>query len=188
MTRRWRLVAAAAVGPLLAGCIGSIDRAEFEDVVRSRGGGVTAEQTLDGLDALRAAVDTDDVEALHLSITPANRFIVAEVRDPRQREHVDRHVVRGGSVDDPEPVRTSVDDLLEAETFRISQLTLLAELDDVAAEAIAALGFADDGYVTSIYVSGSNRPLEVRFSVESPRAAGTVSFTADGELIEAVRS
>lgn len=167
---------------LVTGCVGAIDRSEFESEVRHRGGGVTSELTVDPLDALRSRIDDPDPELLSMSISPLQRTMVMEVRDPVQRRNVDRYVSRNGGLDSPEPVQVSAADDLDRRSFRLSELPVLTDLERLADDSIAEFGFAD-AYVDVTQVAVFNGTPVLRVRVESPRSAGWASFDGSGALI-----
>jgi hypothetical protein len=176
-----------ALAVLLSGCVGVTDRDDFAAEVQRRGGGVTSDLVSGPMDQLRDRLGDNDPELLALSITPASRYVALQVRDPDERGNVDDYVSRNGHLGDPAPVRVSATDDLDGRTFRVSQLPALDHLEDVADDSIAALGF-DDAYVTSIDVSVTDGTPGLRVSVGSPRATGTATFNADGQLLSAVRA
>lgn len=184
-------VALALTVPLLAGCVGSISRERFDEIVQERGGGVTTE-LLDG--AIAALTDELGAEPdlRHLTINPASRNVMLEVRDSLVRENVDNYLYRDGNLGDPDPVRVSSTELLEGTTFRRSEVPALADLEALADAALAAFGF-EGGYVATINVDGRPEPIAVpgpivMVNVSSPRADGVARFDANGTLVEAVRS
>lgn len=178
------LAVAASLG--VSGCVGATDRADFEAEIERRGGGVTSELAAQPLDRLRDALDVDDPELLLLSISPLTRTVVLEVRDPVQRRNVDRYVSRGGGLDDPEPVQVSASDNLDARTFRPSELPALGDLEGLADEAIAALGF-QDAHVDAISVGLRNGDPVLSVHVTSPRSVGTAVFDGAGNLLGAAQ-
>jgi hypothetical protein len=170
----------------LAGCVGAIDRSDFDDEIKRRGGGLTSDLTVDAFAALGERTGATDPELLHLTISLPSRVVSFEARDPQRRDQVDGYTFRGGDLSDGDPVQVTGSEPLEARTFRASELPALTDLESLADEALAALGFADS-YVSSVGVWGTTNPPEITLSVESPRSRGSVRFTGDGTLIEAVR-
>lgn len=129
---------------------------------------------------------TTDPELLRLTISLPSRVVSFAARNPQLRDQVDSYTFRGGDLSAGEPVQVTGSTPLEAQTFRVSELPALSELEPLADEAIAELGFADS-YVTSVGVQGTTNPPEITLSVESPRSRGSVRFAGDGTLIEAVQ-
>ena len=168
----------------VTGCVGAIDRRDFEAEIERRGGGVTSDLVAAPLDRLGDELGVEDPELLSLSISPLSRTVVIEVRDPARRRNVDRYVSRGGGLDDPEPVQVSASDDLDARTFRPSDLPALGDLEDVADQAIDALRF-EDAHVDSINVGLRNGDPILTVHVSSPRSVGTAVFDADGTLLGA---
>ena len=180
----WALTVATALAA--SGCIGATDRRDFEAEIERRGGGVTSELVADPLDRLRAEIGVNDPELLSLTVSPLTRTVVMEVRDPTRRRNVDRYVSRGGRLDDPEPVRISASDDLDARTFRPSDLPALDDLEGVADRAIEALEFGD-AHVDSINVGVRNGAPVLSVHVSSPRSVGTAVFDGDGALLGAAQ-
>jgi hypothetical protein len=110
------------------------------------------------------------------------------VRDPRAPDQLDSYTFRGDELVDVQPVRLSAGTDLDAEALPIDTFAI-EQLDEVVDVALDEFG-ATDGYATSVQLSVTplsgleGDPIaQVVVSVESPRAAATVRFTADGELV-----
>lgn len=176
------LIAAAA---FTSGCIGAIDRADFDEEVRSRGGGISAEWIEDSLAASAdrlGLADPDDIELLTLNIDGTNRVLTVSARRGDRPEFVDSVVVRQGEVIAVTPIQ-------DADQLPLDDLTVLVadlpidRLEMLTDEAIAAFG-ADDGFVTGITVALTNGEPTVTLALESSRRTGAAVFDAAGTLIE----
>jgi hypothetical protein len=180
-----------AVATLAAGCVGATDRSDFQQVIASRGGGVTTELWMSSLDAVQNHLGTDDFEIRDLSLKGGDRPVVTlEIRDPSDADLLDRYTVRGGSdVSSVDPVIVSANESLGGHLFRVSELGALDNLDAMVDAALLEFG-RPDGHVSFFSVS---RPAEgqavvITAGLESDRATGTARFTADGELIGVERA
>jgi hypothetical protein len=150
-----------------------------------RGGGLTSDLPLDAVAAVADELDVDDFEIRSLSVSPLDTTVVLDVRDPAVPAHLDRFVVRRGSVDDIEPIRLSADDDLDAQTFPVSGLAL----DETEAMVDAALAdFDEGGYVSSLRADRQGDETAIVLALESPRATATATFTAGGELVAVTRT
>jgi hypothetical protein len=200
------LVTAVVLG--MTACIGTTDRERFDEIIRERGGGVTDELGSEAVAAIAAeagVADGGEVEVRSFTLTPATRTVTAEVRDPDAPENLDTYLVVGGDVDSVTPVRVSVDDDLDAATFRLAELPL-DRLEDMADAALAA--FDQEGaYVATVSAdrvaagdgvggrgeaagdgAGGRGEAEATVALvvdlESPRAQATATFDGRGELQE----
>jgi hypothetical protein len=169
-----------------AGCVGTTDRDDFTAIVQERGGGLDSDLPLGAVAAVADDLGVDDFAVRSLAVTPLDESVVLEVRDPDVPAHLDRYVVRRGSVDGVEPVRLSAGDDLDAETFPVSGLAL----QQTEAMVDAALAEFDDpgGYVTSLGAARDGDDVAIALALESPRARATALFRADGALLEVVRA
>lgn len=180
---------AAVVAVIGSGCIGTTDRAEFNETIRQRGGGLTSELPGDAVAAVAAELDVavDDVEVRTVTVTPLDATVVLEVRDPAVPGNLDRYVVRRGAVDEVAPIRLAASDDLDAQTFPVAGLAL----DEVESMVDAALAeFGPGGYVSSLSAgrTGPGDGVVIQLALESPRAAATARFTPGGELLEVTRT
>lgn len=181
------LAAAAALTPLLTGCIGSVNRSSFEAEIDARGGGISSELLADALDAVAAELGVDDFETdgIYVSAQTVN----LNVRNPADPDAFDFYSYRLGSLGAPSPVRVSAADPIDAQVFSSADVPV-AGLDEMLAITIHELDI-EDAVPQSVAISRrgfDGGPLEVTISAESPRASGSAVFDADGELIEVRRS
>jgi hypothetical protein len=109
---------------------------------------------------------------------------VVEAQSSSRREHVNRYVYhRSGGVQHPEPLDVS-DDQLEGTFFDLADLPL-DELPRMVAEARAAAAHVEGGDVSHLLVRrDAGRPVVMTLSVRGLRGSATVTFSADGQLIE----
>lgn len=171
-----------------AGCVGATDRTDFEAEVESRGGGFSEDIVIDAVAGIAEEVGTDDFEITHLVVSPLTPVVSARVRNPDAPDELDDYTFRGDELVEVQPVRLTNATVLDAVVLPIGDFALdrLDEAVDVALEEFGASG----GHATSVRLTTqplSGRPGppvgRVVVDVESPRAAATVTFTPDGELI-----
>jgi hypothetical protein len=185
MTRAAVLVAGIL---LLAGCIGTVDRSEFDEEIQSRGGGFDQSLVIDAVDGVAAKVGTHDFEVTHLTASPESAVVTMEVRDPRNPDQLDDFTFRNGSLESVEPVQVAATDELDAEAFPISEFAL-DSLNDMADEALDEYD-TEGGYVETVAFSGIASPEPpgettgtVRITLESPRSSASAVFTPGGDLV-----
>lgn len=171
----------------LTGCIGRTSRSEFQGVIESRGGGATSDLTVDAFAQLRAELGVDDPELLRLAISPNDRRVTMDVRDPARPDFADTYRWTNGEIEEPDPLQVGADGVAEGSTFHISEVPALVQLEDLVDETFEALAIPG-AYVVSITVNGMVSPLEISVEVDSERMRGSATFDADGNLVEAVRS
>ncbi|HEY8545722.1 MAG TPA: hypothetical protein VIL36_11765 [Acidimicrobiales bacterium] len=183
--RASRAVLACGVALVVGGCVGTIDREDFNRTIQQRGGGVTPELPQNAVDAIADRLGVEDFAFRSLTINPPNELVVVDVRDPVTPVNLDTYTVRRGTVERVVPVRLSAEVDLDAETILVSTVAF-DRLDEMADAAIAE--FDRDGYVTSISATALDETATISMSLESDRASATARFTAAGDLIEVVRS
>ena len=176
-----------ALAAIASGCIGVVDRDEFDALVDSRGGGLSNDLVVDALARVSARVDTTDLELTELTVSPGSRTVVMTVRDPVRRDQLDRYVVSGSAIREVAPVRVSADDDLDARAFRVSSAPVLFDLEAAGDRALDELGF-EGGHVESASVRVGQGEAQLSLSISSPRAQGFAIFGGDGALREARRT
>ena len=178
------LVVAAVV---LTSCIGTISRQDFEEEIRSRGGGFRQELVLEVVADLEGRLGSDDLSVGLLSVTPSSATVVVEVRDPAAPANLDRYVYHRGDLTSAEPVRLSASDDLDAETVPLSALALdrLDEMVDAALGEYGVAGAYVDGIHLLVLPGPEGQPTEtfIVIGLESARSSADATFTASGELV-----
>lgn len=183
--RRVALLVAAAL--LLTGCVGTVDRSEFEAEIRARGGGFDQDLVVDAVDDIAARVGTGDFEITSLSAVPLSNVVSMQVRDPRAPAQLDDYAFREGSLTSSEPVQVSATDDLGARALPITAFAVDG-LDAMVDEALAEYG-TEGGYVDLVTFviapapEGAEPQGTIRLGLESPRSTATATFTAAGELV-----
>lgn len=181
LVRSWGV--AALVALLAAGCVGATPRADFEDEVRERGGGVSGKQfeEIMQLTADEVAVtDVDQLEVLTLRADAVSRVVVVQARRGDQPEFLDTLTFRSGELASVEPVQDA--DRFDIEALAVSVGDL--PLDDAERLVDAAIDDFDDvgALLTSFSLEQrAGEPLIV-VDIESPRRSGEVVFGLDGAL------
>ena len=181
--------AVVAVICLATGCIGSVDRSDFEAEVNARGGGFDQALVIESVDAVAGELGTSDFEITLMVVTSRSGTVSMIVRDPGNPANLDTFSLTNGSISSVEPVRLSAADDIDVASLPIAGLAL-DRLDAMSQIALSEYDVAGD-YITgvSVDVVPSGQPdtpgqLRILFSLESPRSSATAEFTAAGELVE----
>lgn len=186
-TRRLLLAVVASVA--VAGCVGAVDRSEFEAEVEERGGGFDQSLVVDAVERIAEEVGSEQFDIANLTVSPLSATVAVRVRDPRAPDQLDDYSFRGDELADVRPVRVSAGDDLDATTVPIGDFALdrLNEVVDVALDAYDTPG----GFATSLRLApdlarqpGTRPTGVVVVDLESPRSAATATFSAGGELAE----
>jgi hypothetical protein len=191
--RGWRSATIAVTTAfLVGGCVGSIDRGEFDDEVHARGGGLSQDVIVDAVDEVGAAQDEATVQMRSVTVMPGR--VALEVRVPGTPEDVDAYtfgtsgMFGGGGLDGPEPVTTSATDQpLESSVFTLEQAGV-ERFDGMVDEALTQADLPG-AYATSATIhrpAGSPAP-QIEVSVTNDRRSVSVTFAADGTVLEVVR-
>ncbi|NHP13403.1 hypothetical protein DBV08_02275 [Rhodococcus sp. KBW08] len=170
-------VAIALTAASLSGCIGAVDRMDFDNQMRERGGGLTSELVRDGFDSLAHSYGVGAVSVTSVDISPIETLGVT-VRDPGKPSQLDRFSFDGVILGEPSPVQVSVTDDLDARSFTLDQVPALSNVEKLVDDALASSG-VDDGEVTGISVSRTEA-IHASVMVESPRSRVLVVFEPDG--------
>lgn len=210
---RGRRFALALVGlsMVAAGCVGSVDREEFEQIVRERGGGLSQALVLDAVADLETELDTDPLTMQ--SITATNETVTIEAVSPEFPDEIDRYTYRGGGLDGPDPAgrfpTVSIPDITLPELpegielppelqdlvddpaagdgdsgpFTVDEIAL-DRLDELVDAAIVTAALRE-GYAPSLTITalGTDGP-RIRVTVTNDRTDATVTHDAAGQLLE----
>jgi hypothetical protein len=182
--RSWcsELVLVCSMVPVLAGCVGSVDRSEFDELVRARGGGLSGDLVVTGLDAIadRSGVDDlDDLDVLRITLTTTT--VSYSVRSADFDDEVDgwTYLLNGDLLGpDPEP---NLDDEEQTSVFAAASVDpdLIEEAIDRAIEETSVRrGWAQSA---SLFAEPSGFRLQV--SITNERADETFVFAPDGTLV-----
>lgn len=189
------MAATVAVGAsvlALGACVGSVARDDFDDEVRSRGGGLDGELVLDAVEAIEADLGEDGIQVRSVEVTAGQ--VTMQVQVPDDPEELDTYrygssgLHGGRGLSDPQPVsRGAGEPALDAQLFAPDA----AGLDRLGAMVDAALDAAD---LRRAYASGASvrraptgAPAPVTsITVTNERHTVVVTFAADGTLLERV--
>ncbi|TCJ96665.1 hypothetical protein [Nocardia alba] len=194
-----------------SGCVGAVDRADFEDQVRERGGGLVSSLPRDAIAALAQRTGATDLEANVIILTPPNstrfrltlndqpaqvtRYLAGEevlaaraptvrlrVRPPDRSRQLDDYFFTLGDLSAPRPVRVSAADDLDGEDFTVSEVPGLSRIEDIVDTALAR-STLPDGQVTVIVVSRFGREIRIVANVLSPRSEMVAEFDRTGTFL-----
>ncbi|MDI9899733.1 hypothetical protein QM716_07670 [Rhodococcus sp. IEGM 1409] len=171
------IAALALTTTSLSGCIGAVDRMDFEDQMRERGGGMTSDLVRNGFDSLAERYGVDAVTVTSVDISPVETLGVT-VRDPGKPSQLDRFSFDGVILGEPSPVQVSVTENLDARSFTLDQVPALANVEKLVDDALASSGI-DEGEVTGISVSRTEA-IHASVMVKSSRSRVLVVFGPDG--------
>ncbi|MCU1643919.1 MAG: hypothetical protein JWN03_4194 [Nocardia sp.] len=194
-----------------SGCIGAVDRADFEQQIRTRGGGLVSALPQGAVIALAQRVGAAELQAdvmvlsapnstqfrLVLNDQPAqvSRFLAdhddmsataptvrLRIRHPDGSRQVDDYSYMLGALSSAQPVRVSAYDDLEGECFTVGEVTGLARLEEVVDTALARSELPD-GQVTVIVVSRFGSDIRMVANVVSPRSEVVAEFDRTGAFL-----
>ncbi|MBN2624348.1 MAG: hypothetical protein JXA83_13310 [Acidimicrobiales bacterium] len=182
---------AAGAGVLvLGGCIGSIERDDFDDEVRGRGGGLDGGLLTDAVDAIEADLGVDELRVQSFEVRPG--YVIVQVQVPADPEALDVYrfgssgLYGGRGLTGPTPVPRRADaPPLDGLVFAPEDAGLDA-FDDMVDEALEVAEL-DGGYATDAAVrqapSGDIGPV-TGVTVTDDRSTVVVTFSADGTVVE----
>ncbi|QLY28670.1 hypothetical protein H0264_25470 [Nocardia huaxiensis] len=194
-------------------CIGAVDRADFENEIRTRGGGLVSALPQAAITALAQRIGATDLEANVIILTAPNstrfrlvlddqpaqvtRFlsdntdltareptIRLRVQPPDRSRRLDDYSFTLGDLSSARPVRVSAFDDLDTENFTVSEVPGLARIEDIADTALARSELPD-GHVTVIVVSRFDRDIRIVANIVSPRSEVVAEFDRTGAFLRA---
>ncbi|MGV9674930.1 hypothetical protein ACWDSJ_06605 [Nocardia sp. NPDC003482] len=214
--RRWgRWVLGPCVVALTAtGCIGAVDRADFEQVVRARGGGLVAALPAGAVTALADRLGVADPEATVILLTApeSERFEIAmidqpahvtrflgdgaglasrnttarlRIRDPRRSDQLDDYTYTLGALGEPTPVRVYAGDLTDT-AFAIGEVSALTRLEELVDTSVTRSGL-ERASASAVLVHRSGANVLVTVNVTAPRGAAIAQFDATGTFLRSQR-
>ena len=102
LQRRRRTASLAAIFVVVAtGCVGSVDRDEFNRIVQERGGGLSQALVIDAVTALEDELGVDPLVVQ--SIVATNETVTIEAVSPQFPDEIDRFTFSDGDLSDPNP-------------------------------------------------------------------------------------
>ncbi|MEU1546247.1 hypothetical protein [Nocardia sp. NPDC005745] len=209
--RRWLRAALCLVVLSAGGCIGAVDRGDFEQDLRARGGGLVHGLADSAITAVRECLGIADFQANVILLTAPNstrfrmvladqpnqvtRFLSAQpdptarqatvrlrVRDPDGSRRLDDYSFTLGALSAPQPVRVSAIDDIDGENFAIGEVPGLGRIEDIVDTALVRSALTD-GQVTVIIVSRFGREIRIVANVTSPRTDMVAEFDRTGAFL-----
>lgn len=195
-----------------SGCLGAVDRADFEHQIRTRGGGLVSTLPRDANTALSQQLNSTDLHANLIILTPPNstqfrlvlnnqpdqvtRFLTdhadltareptarLRIRHPEHPRQLDDYSFTLGALSSPEPVRVSAYDKLDAEDFAINEVTGLSHIEQIVDTALARSELPD-GQVTILVVARFGTDIRIVANVVSPRTEMVAEFDHTGAFLD----
>jgi len=175
---------------LLASCVGSVSRQQFEDESQARGGGLSQDVILDALVAVADDQGADPVQLRSVSVMPSR--VSLEARVPGSPEDLDAYSfgtsgqLGGDGLDGPEPVaRSSTEAPLESTLFtaQAAGVRRFDEMVDAALEeADLPGGYASGATITKPDAGAGALPQTV-VTVTNVRRTVTVALSPDVSIL-----
>ncbi|WP_410873093.1 hypothetical protein [Nocardia sp. A7] len=209
---KWfRVLVCVVVLGSTGGCVGAVDRAEFEDQMRTRGGGLVSALPQEAVAALAQRTGATDPAVNVIILSPPNstqfrltlrdqpaqitRFMADDavlatssptvrlrVRPPDRSRQLDDYSFTLGELSAPRPVRVSASDDLDGENFTVSEVPGLSRIEEIVDTARARSALVD-GQVTVIVVSRFGREIRIVANVLSPRSELVAEFDRAGTFL-----
>ncbi len=196
---------------LTSGCIGTVDRADFEQVVHQRGGGLVSSLPAGAIAALRQRLGTPGLQAVVVLLTsPDSSGFRLEVPDqpaqvtsylddnpdlaspdavvhlriavPSRPGEFDDYSYANGVLGSSTPVRVSASSGPDDETFSLADVPVLGKIEGIVDSALAHSG-SEGGYVSSILVNRYGADVLVTVQVTAPRSISVVRFDRTGAFL-----
>ncbi|MFF0612676.1 hypothetical protein ACFYUD_28830 [Nocardia tengchongensis] len=208
----FRVLVVLAVLGSTSGCIGAVDRADFEDQIRTRGGGLVTALPQAAIAALTQRIGAADPDVNVILLTAPNstdfRFVLnnqpaqvtrffadrdftareptvrLRVRPPGQPRVLDDYSFTLGDLSAPRPARVSAADDLDGENFTISEVPGLSRIEDIV-DTARTRAEIPDGQVTAIIVTRFGRDIRIVANVVSARSEVVAEFDRTGAFLRA---
>lgn len=215
--RRWRgsILGLCVLTLAATGCVGAVDRADFEERVQVRGGGLVTALPAGAISALQRRLGAADLEASVILLAAPNsssfqfimldqppqvtaalngggalsgRYPVARlrIRVPQQPDQLDDYSYALETLSEPTPVQALAGDLNNT-TFAIDQVPALRRVEEIVDTSIAHGGL-DDAHVSALLVYRSGRDVLVTVNVVAPRGVTVLQFDHAGTLLRVQRA
>lgn len=208
----FRVLLCLAVLSSTSGCIGAVDRAEFEDRIRTRGGGLVSALPQAAVAALAQRIGAGDPDMNVVLLMAPNstqfRLVVnnqpvqvtdffaggdftareptvrLRVRPPGRPRVLDDYSFTLGDLSAPRPVRVSSFDDLDGQNFTMSEVPGLARIEEIV-DTARTRSEIPDGQVTAILVSRFGRDIRIVANVASARSEVVAEFDRTGGFLRA---
>ncbi|WP_280276820.1 hypothetical protein [Nocardia wallacei] len=215
--RRWRgsILGLCVLALTATGCIGAVDRADFEELVQGRGGGLVSALPGGAITALQRRLGTADLEASVILLTAPNssqfQFIMLDqppqvtaalnsggalsgryplarlrIRVPQRPDELDDYTFALDTLSEPAPVQALSGDL-NGTTFAIGEVPALQRVEEIVDTSIAHSGL-DDAHVSALLVHRSGQNVLVTVNVVAPRGVTVLQFDRAGTLLRTQRA
>ncbi len=205
------MVAVAVLAFVTSGCIGTVDRSDFEQVVHQRGGGLVSSLPAGAIGALRQRLGAPDIRAVVVLLTSPDssgfRLVVPDepgqvssylgdnqdlaspdavvhlrIAVPGRSGEFDDYSYSNGVLGSSTPVRVSASDDLSGETFSLADVPGLGKIEGIVDSALAHSG-SEGAYVSSILVSRFGGDVRIIADVTAPRSISVAQFDRTGAFL-----
>lgn len=212
--RRFRPTAALLallIAATTTGCIGAVDRADFERTLRTRGGGLVSALPAAAFDALHRRLGVDDIQASvilfttpdssqarltlidqppqlsryfsdHHDLVGQDTAVRLRIRVPGRPDQQDDYTYIDGALHGPEPVHVSVRADLDRESFAVRDVSGLNALEQIVDTALDRTD-VEHGYVSAIVVNRIGTEIIITVNVASARTTMIAQFDQAGNML-----
>ncbi|WP_433654072.1 hypothetical protein ACQPW1_25730 [Nocardia sp. CA-128927] len=212
--RRSRLVAlcgALLIAVTTTGCIGAVDRADFEKVIQARGGGLVSTLPTAAIDTLRQRLGATDIHASVIllaapgsqnfrltmldqppqvtrfsnenrNLTNQDTAAHLRIRVPSRPDQQDDYTFTNGTLHGPTPVHVSASDDPDDEMFDVRDVSGLLRLEEILDTALTQAA-VENGYVSSAMVNRIGPDTVITVNVSSPRTTVVTQFDRAGTFL-----
>jgi hypothetical protein len=159
--------------------VGSIDRSEFDDMVRERGGGLSGDLVADALAAIEAHEESPSLDVMQIALT--SDTVSVSVRSPAFPDELDGwtftlgHDLNGPS---PEPDIDAEDAVAFFAADDVDAASIEASIDQAVDGTSVRQGWADSAYLRG---DGSGS-YELQVVISNDRTQETWVFDAAGNV------
>ncbi|MEU0545763.1 hypothetical protein ABZ319_38405 [Nocardia sp. NPDC005978] len=206
MGGRWVRILVCASVLAAAGCVGAVDRADFEERMRARGGGLVSALPLGAISALSQRLGVPEVQATVLVLTApdsANFRVVLADQPPqvtaflaehdltsreaavwlrvRTDRRLDDYAYLYGTLGPGDPVRVSAREDLDADSFTLNTVAGLSRIEEIVDTALARSEL-DGAHVPVIVVARFDGDIRIVANVVSSRAEIIAEFDETGQF------
>ncbi|MEU7144276.1 hypothetical protein ABZ942_32865 [Nocardia sp. NPDC046473] len=207
------LCGALLIAVSTTGCIGAVDRADFEKVVQARGGGLVSALPNAALDSLRQRLGVSDLQASVIMLTapesrstrwgmleqPAQvtRFsnenpdlftqdsaIHLRIQVPDHPAQQDDYTYANRTLHGPTPVHVSAAD--DPEMFDVREVSGLFRLEEILDTALARTA-VPNGHVSAVIINRIDDEVRITVDVTSPRTTMVTEFDRTGTFLRMSR-
>ncbi len=181
-----RLVAGGGAVLLLVGCVGSTDRAAFEEETRARGGGISGAQIESMIVQAAeevAVTDPATLEILSLRIDANGRTGTIQARRGDRPDFVDLVAFRSDEVISVQPMQDADPAEVAEDAFGVTDVAL-GDAELLVDAAIVAFGDPDTLVSDFSVRRRGDLGILIEVGLESTRRTGEVLFDGAGNLLD----